>query len=394
MYPVLWYATASMYTLATVLTCLAPLLAFRQPPSDSPDEPQLTASLLTAEGQVAMQDVHPLLTLANIRAAAPQVPALGEDIGAQLSTFLDQTRRASVGKVLAAFAARKKLSDAGKTVLADVKLTGQSGAYTRKVIKQGRFVGLALRATAATDVLVSIAGLGTQFTELNPNFRLYLYHSSNPTEPVAHYDVARTQRVYFEWTPLAIALPSPTSGPGEYRLGYFEDDLVGQAVDLDHDFSTRPPTCCSSDYVYFDKWAPYVQVRSFTAAAEAGTDVLPGDGKPTYVASSNFGLNLQLSAVCDLSAYFCRYKSAFVEALQLQLAVDLLKLMAYSTRNNGVKSEVQTLALVELNDRPNNQAGLLSQLATALGALDVDLSGVSQTCLPCKKTPGYKVGAL
>lgn len=394
MCPVLWHATASMYTLTTVLACLAPLLAFRQPPEDSPDEPQLAASLLTAEGQVAMQDVHPLLTLANIRAAAPQVPAAGADIGAQLSTFLDQTRRASVGKVLTAFAARKKLSDAGKTVLAEVKLTGQSGAYTRKVIKQGRFVGLALRATAATDVLLSIAGLGTQFTERNPNFRLYLYHSSNPTEPVAHYDVARTDRVYFEWTPLVIALPSPPSGPGEYRLGYFEDDLMGQAVDLDHDFSTRPGSCCSSDYVLFDQYAPYVQVRGFTAAAESGTDVLPGDGKPSYVSSSNFGLNLQLSAVCDLSAYFCRYKSVFVEALQLQLAVDLLNMMANSTRNNGVKSDVQTLALVALNDRPNGQTGLLSELKEAIAVLDVDLSGVSQTCLPCKKTPGYRVGAV
>jgi hypothetical protein len=383
-----------MYTLAPLLACLAPLLAFRQPPTDSPDEPQLDEKVLTAEGQVAMQDVHPLLTLANIRAAAPQVPATGKDISEQLSTFLDQTRRASVGKVLAAFAARKKLTDAGKSVLAEVKLTGQSGAYTRKVIKQGRFVGLALRATAANDVLVSIAGLGTQFTELNPNFRLYLYHSSNPTEPVAHYDVARAQKVYFEWTPLAIALPTPPSGPGEYRLGYFEDDLVGQAVDLDHDFSTRPGSCCSGDFVLFDAYAKYVQVRGFTAAAEAGTDVLPGDGKPTYTSTSNFGLNLQLSAVCDLSDYFCRYKSVFVEALQLQLAVDLLQMMGNSTRNNGVKSEVQTLALVELNNRPNGQPGLLSKLATSLEALDVDLSGVSKTCLPCKKTPGYRVGAV
>lgn len=385
-----------MYTLTTVIACLAPLLGFRQAPAGTADTPQLLEQLLIAPGVVAMQDVHPLLTLRNIFLSAPELPTdtPGDEPGAQFSAYLDQTRRASVGKVLAAFAARKKLSGAGKTVLAETKLTGQSGAYTRKVIKQGRFVGLALRGTAASDVLVSIAGLGTQFTERNPNFRLYLYHSSNPTEPVAHYDVARTDRVYFEWTPLAIALPAAPSGPGEYRLGYFEDDLVGQAVDLDHDFSTRPPTCCSSDYVLFDQYAPYVQVRGFTAAAEAGTDVLPGDGKPTYVTSSNFGLNLQLSAVCDLSAYFCRYKAVFVECLQLQLAVDLLRLMANSTRNNGVKSEVQTLALVELNDRPNNQVGLLSQLATALAALDVDLSGVSSTCLPCKKTPGYRVGAV
>lgn len=382
-----------MYQLATLLPCLAPLLVFRQSPADSPDEPQLASLIVSAPEQVAMQDVHPLLTLANIRQVAPQVPAAGADSGAQLSAFLDQARRAAVGKVLAAFAARKKLADAGKTVLADVKLTGQSGEFRRKIIKQGRFVGLALRAAAGRDVALSITGLGTQFTEREPSFRLYLYHSSNPTEPVAHYDVPRTDRVYFEFTPLTIELPAAPGG-GEYRLGYFEDDLAGQAVALDNDFSSRPGTCCGNDYLLFDKWAPYVQVRAFSATAAAGTDVLPGEGRVSYVTDSNFGLNLQLSAVCDLSAYFCRYKSVFVEALQLQLAVDLLQLMANTTRNNGLASGVQELALVELNNRPDFQPGLLSKLDKALAALDVDLSGISPICLPCAKTSGVRVGVI
>jgi hypothetical protein len=381
-----------MYSLPPLLACLAPLLAFRQPPQDAPDEPQLLPTLLVAEGHVAMQDMHPLLTLANIRAAAPQLPAVGADAGAQLSQYLEQARRAAVAKVLAAFTVRKKLAGAGKTLLADVKLTGQSGEYRNKVIRQGRFVGLALRpTTGSADVALRISGLGTQFSERNPDFRLYLYHSSDPTTPVAHYDVARLDKVYFEWTPLAISLPvGPT--PGEYRLGYFEDDLVGQAVALDHDFGARPGTggCCGRDYLLFDEYAKYVQVRAFTAAADPGTDVLPGDGKPTYVRDSNFGLNLQLAAECDLSAYFCRYKAAFAEAVQLQLAMDLLSQMANTTRNNGVSQAVQTLAQLELKEGK----GLPDRLDKALGALDVDLSGISKPCLPCAKPSGYKVGVI
>ncbi|NML67608.1 hypothetical protein HHL22_20600 [Hymenobacter sp. RP-2-7] len=380
-----------MYNLLTLTACLAPLLAFRQPPEASPDEPQLAAGLLIADGQVAVQDVHPLLTLANLRAVAPQVPGAGTDIGAQLSAYLDQARRAAVAKVLAAFTARKKLTGTGKTLLADGKLTGQHGEYRRKVIKQGRFVGLALRPAAGKDVLVSVTGLGTQFTDLNPNFRLYLYHSSSQ-QPVAQYEVPRANKVYFEWTPIAIALPLGAD-VGEYRLGYFEDDLVGQAVDLQRDFSQRPGSCCGSDYLLFDAYAPYVQVRGFTTPAEEGTDVLPGDGRVSYVSDSNFGLNLQVSVVCDLSEYFCRHKALFAEALQLQLAADLLSQMANTTRNNGLASGVQALALVELNNRPDYQPGLLSRLEKALGALDVDLSGISKPCLPCK-TNGYKVGAV
>jgi len=385
-----------MYTLAPLLACLAPLLAFRQAPEEAPDAPQLAESLLISKDQLAVQDVHPLLTLENIRLAAPQMPAAGADAGAQLSAFLEQARRAAVGKVLTSFAIRKKLTAGGPAVLADVKLTGQSGAYRNKIIRQGRFVGLALRPTStAANIAVRVTGLGTQFTERNPHFRLYLYHSSQPTVPLAQYDVARLDTVYFEWTPLAIELPvGPT--PGEYRLGYFEDDLVGQAIDLDHDFSSRPGTggCCGRDYLLFDQYAKYVQVRAFTIQAASGTDVLPGEGQPTYTSSSNFGLNLQLSAQCDLSAYFCTYKTAFVEALQLQLAVDLLSLMANTTRDNGVSQAVQVLAQVELNNKPDYQPGLLSKLEKALGALEVDFSGVGAPCMPCAKPSGYKVGVV
>jgi hypothetical protein len=384
-----------MYTLAPLLACLAPLLAFRQAAADAPDEPQLATSLLIKDGQVAMQDVHPLLTLTNIRLAAPQVPADGADIGEKLSAFLEQSRQAAVGKVLTAFAIRKKLTPGGPAVLADVKLTARSGAYRNKIIRQGRFVGLALRPTSTSNIVVRITGLGTQFTARNPDFRLYLYHSSQPTTPLAQYDVPRLDTTYFEWTPLAIELPvGPT--PGEYRLGYFEDDLVGQAIDLDHDFSTRPGTggCCGRDYLLFDEYAKYVQVRAFSALADTGTDVLPGEGKPTYFNNANFGLNLQLSAHCDLSAYFCRYQLAFAEALQLQLAVDLLSLMANSTRNNGIASSVQVLANMELNNKPDYQPGLLSKLEKALAAMEVDFSGVGAPCMPCKPKNGVRVGAI
>lgn len=373
-----------MYNLPLLTACLAPLLGFRQSPDGSADEPQLDASLLAAAGGVAMQQVHPLLTLRSILQVAPE--------DAKPSAYLLDLRQAAVAKALAAFTARKKLAGAGKTVLADTPLTGQSGAYRRKVIKQGRFVGLALRIVAGRDILVRIAGLGTQFTDPNPNFRLYLYHSSDPTAPVATYDVAREKRVYFEWTPLAIELPLGPTG-GEYWLGYFEDDLVGQAVDLDQNFSERPCQGCGNDYLNFDKWAPLVQVRAFTAPATAGTDELPVE-KVTYVTASNFGLNLQLSAVCDLTDYFCRQRGLFLETLQLQFAVDLLSTMAYSTRNNGVKSDVQALALLELNNRPDYQPGLLSKLEKALGALDVDLSGVSKPCLPCTTAKGVTVGVV
>lgn len=383
-----------MYSLPKLLTCLSPLLGFRQPPPSTTDTPQLAEALLAEPGTVAMQEVHPLLTLRNIFLSVPELPTdtPGDEPGAQFSAYLDQLRQAAVGKVLAEFTARKKLAGAGKTVLQDAPLTGQSGEFARKVIKQGRFVGFALRllsSDTSRDVAVRISAVATQFSEPDPEFRLYLFHSSQ-ADAVATYQLPRTSRVYFEWTTLAIPL-SQYEG-GEWCLGYFEDDLVGQAVDLQHDFSSRPGTCCGSDYLHFDKWAPYVQVRGFSVP-ESWAEPGMWSGIVNYVPGTNFGLNLKLSAECDLSDYFCRHSELFRTVLQLQLAADMLSTMANSTRNNGVKSDVQTLALVELNNRPNGQPGLLSRLEKALGALDVDLSGISKPCLPCQ-TNGVRWGAI
>jgi hypothetical protein len=387
-----------VYNLTTLATCLAPLLWFRQSPEQSPDEPQLATTLLASTdpkkpvGPVAMQDVHPLLSVRNIHQAAPEVPGAGADIAAQLSAYLDQLRTAAVGKVLAEFTTRKKLAGAGKTVLQDAQLTGQSGEFARKIIKQSRFVGFALRVLTDTtrDVAVTISSIGTQLSEVNPDFRLFLFHSSQ-SEAVASYPLPRTSRVYFEWT--AIEIPLSQYEGGEWCLGYFEDDLLGQAVDLQHDFGSRPGTCCGSDYIHFDKWAPYVQVRGFSVP-EAWAEPGMWSGTVYYVPSTNFGLNLKLSAACDLSDYFCRHRELFTTALQLQLAVDLLNTMAYTTRNNGLSAQTQTLALVELNNKPDHQPGLLSKLDKALGALDVDLSGISRPCLPCTKTNGARWGSV
>ena len=383
-----------MYNPETLTACLAPLLWFRPAAAGNPDTPELAGGLLKpdahadgtpAAGAVAVQDVHPLLTLRNIAQAAPE--------DAELSAYLAGLRTAAVAKVLTAFAERKKLTGAGKSIMQDVALSGQSGEYRRKIIKQGRFVGLAVRLRPGTrDVAVSLTGLGTQFTDLNPDFRLYVYHSSS-ADALATYALPRTSRVYFEWTPVSIALPGEFEN-GEWCIGYFEDDLVGQAVDLQADWSQRPGTggCCSSDYLLYDQWAPLVSVRPFAVPA-AWAEPTMWSGIVTYQNGTNFGLNLRLSATCDLSDYFCRYAGLFTQALQLQLAVDLLSTMAYSTRNNGVSQAVQQLALVELNNRPDYQPGLLSKLEKALGALDVDLSGVSRPCLPCK-TNGVKWGAV
>jgi len=366
-----------MFNATTLAALLAVTIGFRQPPDEAPDELPLEADLVAPTGTLPLQDVHPLLTLTNLVLSAPQVPASGQDRAAQLSQYLRQARVTAATKVLTAWAERRTLTGAGKTLLSDTQLTSQSASYRDKIIKEGRFVGLSLRATTPRDVRVTVSAVGTQFTEHNPNFVLYLYHESGGgSNPVASYPLPRVSQVYTEWDPVTIALPKK----GTYYLGYYETDLLGQAMRLDRDFERRGCGTCSSDYVLHDLWHPLVHVAGFSAIPDLDGGTVDLLHVTTYT-DFNFGLNLRLCAACDLTEFLAGQLGLFTSALRLQLAADLLNVMAYSTRNNGVASETKQMALLELNNRVSGQQGLLSKLDSALQALEVDLSGLAKPCL-------------
>lgn len=370
-----------MFNTLTLAALLAATVGYR-PVAGSPDEPaSLPDALLAPEGQLAVQDVHPLLTLRNIRQAAPQMP------DAAFHTFLATARVTAATKVLQSFRDTKQLTGSGKRLLQNLPLTEASGAFRDKIIRQGRFVGLALRVRPGLeDVTVRVTAVGTQFAEREPGFRLLVHHSSDLVEPVADLPMPRTDRVYFEWTNLTAPLELTGKPGGTWYIGYYEDQLNGQAIRLDQNLQQRPGQCCGNAYVQYDKWNPYVQVLPFSATGLFSEEI--AEDSIRYQNNTNWGLNLRLEAACDLTQRLTTQLPAFETAVRQQLAVNLLSLMAYSTRDNGLTDKTKALALMELNNRTDGQPGLLTQLARTLKALDVDISGVSPTCLPCAPRAG------
>ncbi|RSK50102.1 hypothetical protein [Hymenobacter rigui] len=364
-----------MFNTLTLAALLATTIGYR-PVAGAPDElTSLPNDLLAPDGELAVQDVHPLLTLRNIQQAAPQMPA------AAFPDFLKTARVTAATKVLQSFREQKQLTGTGKRLLQDLPLTEASGAYRDKIIRQGRFVGLALKMRPGMqDIGVRVTAIGTQFTEREPNFRLVVLHSSDLDTPVAELEIPRIDRVYFEWSKLSQSIDLASKSGGTWYFGYYEDELSGQAIRLDQNLQQRPGQCCGNAYVQYDKWSPYVQVLPFSQAA-LSDDI-------TYQSNTNWGLNLRLEATCDLTQRLAGQVPSFAAAVREQLAVNLLSLMAYSTRDNGLADKTKALALMELNNRTDGQPGLLTQLSRTLKALDVDISGVSATCLPCAPKPG------
>ncbi len=306
---------------------------------------------------------------------------------------------------------KKKIEGATKSILESVTLFEGGGMIIDKEIKTGRFVGYSIGMNAQRDLSAVIRRLGTQFSEANPDFKLYVYHSSQ-AEPVKVFDLNLTKVNSFEWSRLLdsgldFVLPYSADGHGSggyFYIGYYEDDLEGQAINREYDFANAP-TCgsCSNNYALYQSWSQYFDIVPFYVPASYLEDILPGDpggpllwdlGVMQASYTRNFGLNLDLSVRCDVTDYLCRERGIFASAMAKQVTVDLLNILAFSTRNNAITKEVKSAAIYALNNRDNNTPGESKRLESAIKALSFDMSGLNSACLPCDNSRGPEYAAI
>lgn len=429
-----------MYLENDLQTCVFGLVGFRQ--NQNPKYPALSPSLLVSSSELYFQDAHPLLTVENLDQALTNYDAytydlysgatpyaegdkiragagglvyesiqdanLGNDPAASplfwvevplFSQKLEAVVRAGINKIAAQVFQDKKLRGATKTLIENVQLFDGNGSLNDKEIKLGRFVGFKLMLEDHRDLITVIRRLGTQFSEPNPAFKLYIFHTSSE-DPLAVVDLALARSNSFEWSTIAQTLRylSDTHAPGgSFRIGYYEDRLVGQAINRGYDFAVSPMPCtCNNWYKYFTKWSKYIRVEPFevTPAAEllpaldgTGAKMWPTESELSQY-SKSYGLNLDISVRCDTTLFLCREKDLFTDSLLKQVTADLLNEIAYSVRNNVIAKETRDLAMYALETRPNGNPGLVKQLEKAIAALDFDLSDLNEACLPCNETRG------
>lgn len=432
-----------MYRDNALQTCLFGLVGFRQ--SDNPDYAQLAPSLLTSSSGLYVNEEHPLLTIENIdqafknydkfnylnyvgataylegarvRAANGKVyEALRDTQGDEpsaspldwlevnlLSQKLEQIVKSAGSKVLAQIFTEKKLNQVTKAIFENVQLFDGAGSMLDKELKASRFVGFQLVAENHRDVITVIKKLGTQFSAENPAFKLYVYHSSQE-DPIKIYTLNLTKVNSFQWSKITdddgelyLRYLSEDHAPGgAFYIGYYEADLLGQAINKGYDFQSIPCATCNRDYAFYSQWSRYIAVTPFEVPAAALVGINPADpGGPKlwdidynqYQYVKNYGLNLDFTTRCDVTDFLCSEKHLLADALLKQVAVDILRELAYSTRNNVIAKEVCQLAMYALNNKDNYTPGAEKKLEKAIAAISFDLSDLNEACLPCNDKGG------
>lgn len=390
----------------------------------------LSSNLTQTESGMYFQQIHPLLTLDNLRSIAPDfqnfnwqvydvnkayksgevvrvddslykalqdVPAETDILDSEywtetnpFSEWLEEKTKASIVKLVNKFINMKLADKATKSLIENKILFDGTGRLTNKIENRNRLVGFEIDTVRSKGVTVKIDKIGLQMTKPG-SYTIYIFHSSNP-EPIYTLTFEKTKANNLEWFKPKddILLPYEsinTDAGGSWYLVYKQSELPenAQAIYKDRDWSTGPCKACSrSEFLAYQAWSRYIEVHPFYISEDEEFD--PEIMNFTY--DKNYGINLEVSAYCDLTDFIIKQRAMFQDVLSKQVAIDFLREFAYNpnVRTNRHSINASKLdILVELDGDSNSmrQSGLSYELDIALKALSISTQGLDRVCLPC-----------
>jgi len=422
-----------MYRPSEIKTNLSDLWGWRQN-YDVKDFTIAESLTQTTTGQY-YQEVHPLLTLENIKAIAPDFSdviyddwavgtayAIGDrvtfasvnykaltvntgqspdssptdwEVVDLFSEWLETKTQASVLKAIRSFWDAKMSENEMRNVLESKALFNGTGRIKNTTPNGSNFVGFELVPIRANGVTTRIDKIGLQFTGTQ-DVEIHLYHSSR-TQPIKSQTFARTRDGGVQWFDVSDFLLPYTSNDndagGSWYLVYDQTAIAtGEAITKDKDWSKRPCQACDRDEIASHRiWSKYLEVHPFKIASSgvvAGALWDIEDNLYTY--ETNYGINLQVTIECDLTDVITQQKKAFQNIVGLQVAVDMLREMAYNPsfnigrqQQNPAASKMEILYELDGDSQSHKKSGLGYDFDKAMKAVNLDVKNMSRVCTPC-----------
>jgi len=402
------------------------------PPYD-PRTPKLTGDLLDSDSGIYVQNIHPLCSLDNIYYAAPDftvenwyawesgndyftddqvrygnkiyqavvdVPnstvdpaTAGTGVWIVINPFqnwVQQKYNQAASNMIMQIVQAKKLSGMGKALLERQQLYRGTGNINNLVIKQGRFVGYIIKPASSEGLIMQIDLAGIQSTAAQAELNFYLYHSSQE-DPLGIFPIEITKPNTFDFQELLdgtapCVLPYMGGGvnsEGYYIFGYYEDDLVGQAISKSWNCAVVPCYACDGiDAEMYNRWSRFTTMRQvlFTSANIYPDRKLPNINNIGYQLGENWGVNFSITVRCDLTNTIIYSRLQLADAFAKQLAKEFITAIAQSSRVNPANAQIQTQARAELDVKfPGSWINDYNQ---AIEAANIDLSGFNAACMP------------
>jgi hypothetical protein len=422
-----------MLKLAALQTALRGLVGLR--PHYNPGLSQYSPDLLECRSMQFLNDTHPLISPENLIAALPKTvpqdvpiyiggkhrygyvmrdaelhificikdgedePLLNEEywlptdlVSAKLRQLID----AAAVQVATAVVQQKKVEGA-KSVISEAQLYHGAGNINQRIIKEGRFCGLEIVVKPERDFVIRLSRFGLQSDTPNPNLNLYLYHSSQST-PIRVIPTKFTSSGLFSWASVPdiyLTLNDETLPPGgRFLIGYYEDDITGQIVDKQKDWTNAQVMTCGmcnpQESADFNTWSKYMEFHPFTVSAIALQEdrTLWNLQRNNYNYFSNYGINLTVALECDLTQFLVRHEDLLSDAIAKQAAVNILRVYLNTNENDGLAEKCRQHAIFQLTRGENRQPSMIDDADKAVATLALDIVDEDSPCLP--KYPAKK----
>ena len=359
---------------------------------DTAEIPALPTSLTDTESGQYYQEYHPSVRLDYIQALLPSNYAL--------QTFLDDIETTAINQLLEKMVQEKKLNNAGMD-LARNNLIYDNVLKDKPIINESRFVGVEFYMDSTIGLRAMIHRVGLYLTSAQPSLTLYLYNSLQE-QAVATYTFSSTNANSFTWLATDIILDysdgTGTEG-GIWYLGYYQDDLVGQAIQYDS-LNWKNGYCRTCDggrrSSKYNSVARYVQMSPFYIDASnvpaVGTIFDTDDMVYTY--DNNYGFNYNISIRCNLTTFWIDNRSSMTNALGKIVALKVLEMMKASSQVSAIEQNVQINIIRDLEgDSDTRQVPFWAQVERAVKATNLDQANVNSVCVPCARK-GASYGAI
>jgi hypothetical protein len=380
-----------MFNISDLKTALTSYIGFKNP--DDTAIGSIATALTTSVSGLYFDDFHPLLRTDNLYYAAPQE--------AVFSSWLLDQYNASIAMLFHRLMTAKKLQGSTKSIFDNMQLFTGAGSLSETITKSGRMVGLAITPKIINNVQIVLDQIGLQFT-VAQSLTLYLWHSSR----IATVDsmVVTTGTNRFIWNATGNRLDyvnyrDDIDSGGTWYVGYFENDLTGNAVRKSYDFYSGPCVGCrgsGDNRTRYNLWSKYLDVMPFSTNVIAGTN-FPDISQLSYDESNNYGLNLSLTVKPDMTELITNNLSLITYPLGLQFSCDMLEWMAHNPAvriNPNRVNASQNVILYELGGAKDSyRKGILQDKEDAIAALAEDLSNLS-AALPKNKPSGIRLGSI
>jgi hypothetical protein len=359
---------------------------------DTAEIPALPTSLTDTESGQYYQEYHPSVRLDYIQALLPSNYAL--------QTFLDDIETTAINQLLEKMVQEKKLNNAGMD-LARNNLIYDNVLKDKPIINESRFVGVEFYMDSTIGLRAMIHRVGLYLTSAQPSLTLYLFNSLQE-QAVATYTFSSTNANSFTWLATDIILDysdgTGTEG-GVWYLGYYQDDLVGQAIQYDS-LNWKNGYCRTCDggrrSSKYNSVARYVQMSPFYIDASnvpaVGTIFDTDDMVYTY--DNNYGFNYNISIRCNLTTFWIDNRSSMTNALGKIVALKVLEMMKASSQVSAIEQNVQINIIRDLEgDSDTRQVPFWAQVERAVKATNLDQANVNSVCVPCARK-GASYGAI